>query len=175
MTDFTDDIFRSTPDRLARLMSTSEENSTPMSTEELATAWAGIRKVTIEISLANHDPISSNSPSRMDREPNSDRAEWTYGKLLADPAAPLEALSQLKGFAKINREHPDSALPREIATVLYYASIAAALTKHDQRISSLGDGDLGEGLAWAAEQSWLDEDTRTMLERCIKRLNQPGS
>ena len=97
---------------------------------------------------------------------------WTYRKLLSDPGAPLEGLVQVKDFAKINREHPDSALPREVATMLYYASIAAALTRQGHRISSLGDAELGEGLAWAAEQPWLDENTRTMLEGSIKLLNQ---
>lgn len=88
----------------------------------------------------------------------------TFGCLFADSKPPLELLCQVKDFAKINREHPDSALPKEIATMLDYASIVAALLRHGQRITSLDNSALGEGMTWAEEQPWLDEMTRALFE-----------
>jgi hypothetical protein len=76
----------------------------------------------------------------------------------------------VKDFAKANLDHPDSGLPGEIATALYYTSIAAALVRLDERISQLADADLQRGLRRTLKQTWLDEKTKDLLAQALAKL-----
>jgi hypothetical protein len=73
-------------------------------------------------------------------------------------------LRQANDFAKHHRKDQNSPLPREISTMLYYASIAAALTRCGQRITALSDTELCKAIEWAASQPWVDETTRALLQ-----------
>jgi hypothetical protein len=99
----------------------------------------------------------------------------SFADLFNHPAPSLALLQLVKDFAKANRNHPESGLPREIATALYFASIAAALVRLDERISQLPDTELQRGLRWTQEQKWLDEKTRTLLDGALKKLSGEGS
>ena len=170
MTDFTDDIFRSTPDRLARLMQMPCEEVGPPDLEELAAAWQRLRSATIEPCPVTAGALSERACPTRSGNSGSSVAGWTFGSLLSDPMPPPDLLVQVKDFAKINREHSDSAFPREIATMLYYASIAVALVRRGERITSLDDSGLRAGLAWASDQSWADQATRRIAEQASKLL-----
>jgi hypothetical protein len=76
----------------------------------------------------------------------------TFQKLLTMKSPPIDLLVALKTFATHARTSPDSPLAGAPATLLYYAAIAAALTRLQQRITSLSDTDLLEGLAWCLAQ-----------------------
>ena len=56
-----------------------------------------------------------------------------------------------------------SPLPGEVASVLYYASIASALARLGRRITRLPDADLRRGLLWAREQV----HTRAPVQVCV--------
>jgi hypothetical protein len=99
----------------------------------------------------------------------------SFADLLRQQNPPLELLELVKDFAKTNADHPENGLPREIAAVLYYACIAAALLRLKARISKLSDADLGRGLRWAVEQPWLDEETRHLLARALAGLTPAGA
>jgi len=88
----------------------------------------------------------------------------TFGDLLQHPHPPLVLLQQTKQFAKACRNRPDSALPDEIATVLYFMSIVAAMIKCGRRITRMDDASLRYSLDWAVQQSWVDEATRKLFE-----------
>lgn len=83
---------------------------------------------------------------------------------------PVELLSLTKDFAKANMDHPESSLPDEVAGVLYYAAIAAALARRDERISQLSDAELRRGLGWASEQAWVDARIRQLMLDAINKL-----
>lgn len=53
----------------------------------------------------------------------------SFGDLLSHPNPPEELLKATKDFAKTCRLGPHKTLPPEIASALYYASIAAALVR----------------------------------------------
>ncbi|MAE67998.1 MAG: hypothetical protein CMJ18_27415 [Phycisphaeraceae bacterium] len=65
-------------------------------------------------------------------------------------------LIELKRFAK----HADQCghLPAEVARALYFAAVQIALQRCGERISSLDDGALQEGVAWMRSQSWISVD-----------------
>ena len=94
----------------------------------------------------------------------------TCGELLHGPGLEAEGLGLLKDFAKLNRDHPGSALPPDLATVLYLAAIAAAFVRLDRRLSSLSDEALKLGWQWAASRPWLDEGTRSLMSSAVTKL-----
>jgi hypothetical protein len=73
------------------------------------------------------------------------------------PPAPL--LVMLKDFAKRLMEHPESPLPREVASLLYWSAIAAGLAHGGRRLTTLQNDKIVEGLRWAASHTWVDAPT----------------
>ncbi len=94
----------------------------------------------------------------------------SFGDLLAHQNPPVELLKVTKDFAKACRMSPRGPLPREIATVLYFATIAAALVRCRRRITGLSDADLADGLRWILARPWLDTPTRALLEEGLALL-----
>ena len=76
-------------------------------------------------------------------------------------------LELTKRFPKHCRNHPEHALPEEVATVLYFLALAVALLKCGSRISKLSDAALREGIVWALDQPWLDEGARKTLQEVV--------
>jgi len=91
----------------------------------------------------------------------------TFRDLFQHPRPPVELLELTKRFAKHCRNHPEHPLPEEVATVLYFLVLAAALVKCGSRISKLSDAALREGIVWALDQPWLDEATRKILQEVV--------
>lgn len=94
----------------------------------------------------------------------------SFRDLFQHPAPPLELLRLVKEFAKLNREQPESLLPSDVATVLYYLSIAAALVRWDDRISALTDDELRRGFAWTLSQGWIDEPAKELVNSASEML-----
>jgi len=91
-------------------------------------------------------------------------------QLLSHPRPPIDLLLLAKEFAKSSDGRPSAPLPAEIATVLYYAAIAAALARLGQRITALGDDALRRGLRWAAERPWLVHPLPAVLQDGLAAL-----
>jgi hypothetical protein len=99
----------------------------------------------------------------------------SFADLLYHPNPPVELLELTKQFAKACRNHPDSLLPHEIATLLYFASIVTALTRCGRRITELDEVALRSGIEWLVQQPWVDERMRMLLGEGLARLNAMGS
>jgi hypothetical protein len=94
----------------------------------------------------------------------------SFGELLEHASPPVELLEMTKRFAKAHCHQPDSPVPREIATLLYYASIAAALVRCRKRISALDDAALRDGFAWSRQQAWVDERLLRLFDEGLELL-----
>lgn len=94
----------------------------------------------------------------------------SFGDLLHHPNPPVELLKLTKDFAKACRLSRGGPLPREIATVLYFTSIVAALVRCRRRITRLDDADTRRGVEQCLAQPWLDAPTRRLLEEGLKAL-----
>ncbi|MFI5379733.1 MAG: hypothetical protein ACHRHE_10580 [Tepidisphaerales bacterium] len=90
--------------------------------------------------------------------------------LLYHPRPPVDLLWAIKDFAKDRKENPASEIAPEVALTIYYASIAAALTRCGERITSLTDDELGTGLNWVIKQSWLDDRMHNLIARGMNHL-----
>ncbi len=95
----------------------------------------------------------------------------SFGDLLAHPNPPVELLKITKDFAKACRLSPHSPMPQEIASILYFTSIAAALVRCHRRITGLSNDALMEGFRWVLNLTWLDAPTRILIEESLLFLN----
>ena len=98
----------------------------------------------------------------------------TFGDLLHHRQPPLELLELTKRFAKDCRKHPDGSLPDEIATALYFLSIAAAIVKCGRRITGMDDQSLAYSLDWTLKQAWLDEPLGELLQAALAAVDSPA-
>jgi hypothetical protein len=88
----------------------------------------------------------------------------SFGDLLQHPKPPVALLKLMKDFAKACRLSPDSTVPREISSVIYFASIIAAMTRCSRRITRLDNTALLKAAHWALKQPWLEEITRGLFQ-----------
>ncbi|MGD1090032.1 MAG: hypothetical protein ABR955_15110 [Verrucomicrobiota bacterium] len=162
-------VFNSRAKKLAALMATGEERAKLWRPEELAAIFQHQMSAPILVDLGTFDPRTAT------RLRTLSEAQGLLLKSFADlfhhPTPPIELLELVKDFAKANLDHPENGLPGEIATTLYYTSIAAALVRLDVRISKLPDADLQRGLRWTMEQSWLDEKTKELLAKALEKFS----
>ena len=93
----------------------------------------------------------------------------TLGDLLAHPQPPLELVKRLHEYGRTNREREDT-VPKEVGTALYFGAIALALVRCGQRITSLRDDKIFEGIKWVLTQSWVDGSLRPPLKQAAKML-----
>jgi hypothetical protein len=101
---------------------------------------------------------------------SKDQPIGSFRNLLWHARPPVELLDLTKRYAKRCRTQPESPLPKEIATALYYLAIAVARVKSDRPISTLDDQKIRQGLEWAVEQTWLDRTTRELVTEMIRTL-----
>jgi len=165
-------VFKSHAKELAELMASDWENTREWRPEELAAIFRHQMSAPMLVDLGSFDTTTATRLNTL-----SD-AQGLLLKSFADlfnhPAPPLELLTLVKNFAKSNVDHPESGLPGEIASALYYASIAAALVHLDKRISQLPEADLQRGFRWLEVQAWLDDATKRLVAEARKKLSGGG-
>jgi hypothetical protein len=95
----------------------------------------------------------------------------SFGDLLEHPHPPLELLMLAKEFSKRCLNSPRSPIPDDIARVLYFATIAAALGRGSE-ITTLSDNEKAQGMRWALSQTWLDGAARDLISHGLEILAQ---
>jgi hypothetical protein len=92
----------------------------------------------------------------------------TIGALLRDPSPSLEMLIAMKKTARGYLRGGGNGFPEEIATALYFASIAVALHRLNVRITKSADAILDHGFRLLLGQTWIDERTRHLFQDAYK-------
>ena len=106
--------------------------------------------------------VANEAPATDARGPHA-AAAITFEGLLTNPEPPLELLRLTKEYAKTADQPPEGGVPPEVATVLYYAAIAAAVLRCGERISRVDDPTLRDGITWALRQQWVGEPLRSLF------------
>jgi hypothetical protein len=162
-------VNQSRAEKLATLMASGGESARLWRPDELAAIYRHQMSAPILVDLGAFDARTAA------RLRTLSEAQGLLLKSFADlfhhPAPLPELLELVKNFARANMDQPESALPQEIAAVLYYASIAAALVRLNTRISQLSGADLQRGLKWAGEQPWLDEQTKDLFIQALAKVS----
>jgi hypothetical protein len=165
-------VFKSPPKSLAAFLAAGEEHARLWQPEELGAIFRHQMSAPIMVDLGGIDPATAARLKTLTSAQNL--LLKSFHDLFLHPVPPVELLTLTKDFAKGNMEHPDSALPNEVAAVLYYASIAAAYVRLDQKISSLSDTELKRGLSWARALPWVGESVQKLLDEALRKLGQAG-
>jgi hypothetical protein len=98
----------------------------------------------------------------------------TFGSLLAAHHPDVDHLRRVKEFAKSCRANPQSGLPEDIATVVYYAAIAAARLRRGHAISQLSVVELRDGINWALARDWLPDPLKRLFQAAAQKLSTPS-
>jgi hypothetical protein len=98
----------------------------------------------------------------------------SFGDLLAHRNPPLELLQITKDFAKAIGTHPGSPLPPDAARVLYLAAIAVARARCGQRISTMSDAELIDGITWTLARPWLPRAVAHLFAELRSEMSEEG-
>lgn len=161
-------VFKSRPKTLATLMSAGAEEGRLWRSDELGAIFRHQLAAPILVDLGGFDPGTAARLKMLSAAQSL--LLKSFSDLFHHPSPPLELLRLTKDFAKANMDHAESTLPSQIAAALYYASIAAALVRLDIRISNLKDAELRDGLRWARNESWIDPQTKELLDQAARKL-----
>ncbi len=162
-------LFKGRAKQLAALMASGDERGPLWRADELAAMFRHQMSAPMLMDLGSFDERTASQIKTLSGAQGLLLS--SFADLFNHPSPPVQLLQLVKDFAKANMDHPESGLPSEIASTLYYTSIAAALVHLGKRISQLPDVDLKRGLGWTAEQSWLDEKTKALLAGAVKKLS----
>jgi len=163
-----ENLANSASQSLARMMDLEAGARGMWEPEELGAILEHQLAAPLELDLAGLDPGLAEK-LRLARQADP-RIETFKDLLLHHPHPPIECLELIKEFAKVSRGRPEGTLPDEIATVLYFLSIVAGITKCRRRITHLDDAALRHGLDWALDQPWLGESTRRLFQEGHRTL-----
>jgi WD40 repeat protein len=115
--------------------------------------------------LLERDPSSQALWSRDDlaailrhelAQPVSSDNTRTCADLLGDAHPLVEALDSMRQKQGKRRHDPDSALPPEVPTALYYAAVTAARVRAGIPCGDLSLGQWQQGLRWLLRQDWVE-------------------
>jgi len=166
-------LWKSAPKSLAAFMAAGQERARLWQPEELGAIFRHQMSSPILVDLGGFDPATA---ARLKTLSHAQSLLLTsFQDLFLHPVPPIELLTLTKDFAKGNMDQPDSSLPNDVAAVLYYVSIAAALVRLDRRISQLGDAELKRGLEWAKGKPWVEPSIQNLLEEALQKLARPPS
>ena len=104
----------------------------------------------------------------LDEDLNCSNEIQTVRELLEHPNPPIELLIAVKDLSK---RRPRDLFPPEMALLLYYGSIAAAMVRCGKRITKLRDEDLRNGFSWAVKEQWVPETICELFRQGITQLS----
>lgn len=162
-----DSIHETAPHQLAELFRPGCALPTGWSADELAQIIRHQMTVPVGLELR---PGAAGSERHDEPQGGDPHGRLSFQEFLAHPLPSLLLLREVKDYAKAARNDPRGALPVEIATVLYFACIAAALLRHRERLTSLDDSQLSRGLQWLAALPWTEDCTRALAVEALAGL-----
>ena len=165
----TDDRFeRSDPSQLAELMRLGSCHTPLWQRDEMASLLQHQLAAPLLLELAGVDPTRRRQVE--DAIGEAGGALGTFRDLLNHAEPPQALLRMAIAYFSSLEEDPDSPLPGELARALRLANIAAALVRHGARLTELDDGPLRREFEWVASQPWIEDTTKLLCERGLRRL-----
>jgi len=152
---------------LLTLLKLSGEGEQVFEIRELTAVMTHQLRAPLHLALGSH---GEELRQIMQRLPAGQQAPKNLEELLEQSRPSPELLGLAKRFAKTCSTEQGSALPRELALVLYYLTIAAARMRCGVRLSELSNDALVGGLVWCRDQKWLSEPLCSLVNRALTIL-----
>jgi len=152
----------SEPRALADMLAIDQEALHLWEPQELAGRLRHQLAAPLEVDLTDAGTASIEDVTRLSQSP--ERSIRTFGDLLHHRAPPIQLLTFVKDFAKASRQDAASALPKEIAAVLYFGAIVVAQRRCGRGISKLSDEEVRAGVEWVLAQPWVDPGVQELFE-----------
>jgi hypothetical protein len=162
------DLSQANPEGLSRLLQLEESSGERWQQNDVAEILRHQLAAPLEFDLGAAGPTVAQSVRRLSG--SDDRRITSFADLLRHPCPPVELLDYAKQFFKPGPDGLHPSLPIEVATVLYYAVIATGI-RCGRRVSSLDDGAMRQGFAWAIRQPWLAVDLVPVFREGLERLD----
>ena len=155
-----EEIRSSHPSHLARLFPNGDQTVQSWGSEELGDVLRHQLAAPLAVDLKFDATPTAGPPL----ESPGEAPLIHFRDVLHHPSPPLDLLKRIKEFAKSTEHAGGAALPKEVATVLYYMAIVLARTRHGACITTLTPEAQNFGLDWALQQPWLDPEVRRIFE-----------
>ncbi len=163
------DLTETSRDALSRLLTLDRSEQSVWEAADLHAILCHQLDAEVEFDLTHFGGVAKETMASVAASGDATKPR-TFGQLLTEAAPPLEMLDMIRRFAKRSRTQGLEGMPEEIATVLYYAAIAAARLRHRESISKLDDAALMDGIDWALQQSWVAEPLRDLFSETIEAI-----
>jgi hypothetical protein len=106
-----------------------------------------------------------------DTPSEQDAVSMTLGELFRAACPPLGLLIALKRHARRLTGPGASDVPAEVHRAVYFASIAAAMARHGERISKSDPEVLRAAFEQLATEAWIEDRLRGLLGDALRRLS----
>lgn len=157
------------PAELALMLTLDPVEANVWQTEDLAAILRDQLSQPLMLDLTPFEGMCEMDPDARDA---AERGIHTFNDLLHASQPPVAMLQQTKVFAKMHASHPDRVLPRDVATVLYFASILVARRSDHHNITGLQDDAIERAIRWTLKQSWIDPRTRQIFVEGLKTVTR---
>jgi hypothetical protein len=161
------DLTNASRDALSQLLACNSDADSVWNATDLHAILCHQLDADVEFDLTHFGGVAQERMTTV-RASAADNRPCTFGQMLTSAEPPLEVLDMIRRFAKRSRTQDSGGIPKEVATVLYYAAIAAAKLRHGISLSKLDDEALRSGLAWGLEQTWLTEPLRDLFTETLR-------
>ncbi len=88
----------------------------------------------------------------------------SLGEMLIDPHSSLDAMAEIKRYAKHMAARSSSEAESAVATVIYFAAIANGLVAHREKITTLSYTSLQASWSELLGKPWISPKLRPLLE-----------
>jgi len=92
----------------------------------------------------------------------------SLGEILIDLHSSLEAIAEIKRYAKHMAAQQSSEAESAVATVIYFAAIAKGLVVHHEKLTTLSYESLQASLSDLLGKPWMSPKLRPLLEAACK-------
>ena len=168
------DLTDASRDALSRLLACDSGEASSWNDADLHAMLCHQLSAEIEFDLTHFGGVAG-EPLASSVAEGQEQGLGTFGDLLTASDPSVESLEMIRRFAKRFRTGPSEGLPEEIATVLYYAAIAAARVRLGVSISKLPDAAIKDGLRWGCQLPWLTESLRQLFSEALEGLRPQAS
>jgi hypothetical protein len=94
----------------------------------------------------------------------------TFGVLFEMEQPPLALLRLVKDYAKLLRSQArEMEYPEELATLLYFTTIAVAAVRCNESLSTLSADKLRAGFAWAQKQAYCPPAHLSLFDAALRK------